>query len=132
MDASIEEVGKVIGADLGGLSDGARRLTKGDLLALMGATTEDEAATVFLATGGLMLPKPRLTENTKGLTIADRASLGRAFGNYQSEVIGRIRTGPGISELKGGGAHAETVIKCCCCPCTCCCAVTVAKPARID
>jgi hypothetical protein len=132
-DASIEEVARELGVtdeELNQLTPGARQLTKGDLLALLGADTEAEAAAVFGATGGTLLPKPKLTPNVEGLTVADRASLGKAFGRLQEQAFPLLRTGPSLDEAVGALAMGD--VKCCCCPCTCCCAAAVAKPARIS
>ncbi len=131
-DASIEEVATELGLtrdDIEKLSPRARQLTKGDLLALMGAATDEQAAEAFLLTGaGTTLPKPRRTAAVEDLTVRDRATLGEAFGGFQDRmaVSLRLRTGRSIDAALEVGD-----INCCCCPCTCCCAVSVAKPARI-
>jgi hypothetical protein len=131
-DASIQEVAAALGVtdeEFAELSPRARRLTKGDLLALIGASTDEQAATAFVVTGGAnTLPSPRRTRMVSELTIRDRATLGEAFGRVQGDLAANLptRTGASIAEAIEIGD-----INCCCCPCTCCCAVSVAKPARI-
>ncbi len=137
-DASAEEVAAALGltdGEIATLSPRARRLTKGDMLGLLGAATDEQAVMAFILTGGAAtLPRPRRTEALDNLTISDRATLGEAFGRFQVELAGnvRMRTGASLDELAIQiQIQCSGSICCCCCPCTCCCAVSVAKPARI-
>ena len=129
-DASIADVAKELGVsdeNYNLLTDRAKGLTKGDVVALLGVRQDQDARTAFaLTVGGQLAPKPLLTERNGELTILDRASLGKAFGSVQESMISTvIRT----NEQE---VTEELAISCCsCCPCTCCCAAAVAKPARI-
>lgn len=131
-DASIKQLADQLGLtaeELDQLSPRARRLTKGDILALMGTSRADDAAKVFIVTKGNLLPKPMVTERVKDLTIADRASLGAAFGRVARDLTPQIETGKGFDTDFDRISVGD--INCCCCPCTCCCAAAVAEPARI-
>jgi hypothetical protein len=128
-DTPIEKVAKELGAgdaEIKKLSARARKLTKGDLIALLGVEKAEQAAVAYaLTAGGNLIPKPSVTRRTGALTIEDRASIGRAFARPQSAAFDRLVT-PG----EGIGPVAD-ISCCCCCPCTCCCAATVMKPARV-
>jgi hypothetical protein len=135
-DVSITEVAGVLQLtkeEVGQLSPRAQQLTKGDMLALLGADTEAEAVTVFVMTGGAaLLPRPKITEAVGELTVTDRASLTAAFGRWQKEALSRVRIGANISDVTTEAIDIGIQIQnCCCCPCTCCCAASVAQPARI-
>ena len=129
-DASIADVAKELGVSdekYSLLSDRCKELTKGDVVALLGVSDDQDARTAFALTiGGQLAPKPVLTDRNGELTILDRASLGKAFGSVQEDMISAtIRTNEQT-------VTDELMISCCsCCPCTCCCAAAVAKPARI-
>jgi hypothetical protein len=139
-NTSINAIGKELGlksADLEKLTPRARKLTKGDVIALLGVETNRDAVVAYAVSGaGQLLPKPRVTPRTAALTVRDRASLGQAFGSVQQNWIAQARRRPTdglIGPLRGSGVGTELTIDiscCCCCPCTCCCAATVTKPAR--
>lgn len=129
-DTPIEKVAKELGAgdaDIKQLSARARKLTKGDLIALLGVKKEEEAVVAYaLTAGGNLIPKPSVTRRTGTLTVEDRASIGRAFARPQEAAFERLVTpGQGIGEV------AIDISCCSCCPCTCCCAATVMQPARV-
>src|SRR3954447_16976978 len=128
-DTSIEKIAKELGAgdaEIKKLSARARKLTKGDLIALLGVEKAEDAAVAYaLTAGGNLIPKPSVTRRTGTLTVEDRASIGRAFARPQKAAFERLVTaGEGI-------APVADISCCCCCPCTCCCAATVMKPARV-
>src|SRR3954469_14031346 len=134
-DTPIEKIAKELGAgdgEIKQLSARARKLTKGDLIALLGVEKAEDAAVAYaLTAGGNLIPKPSVTRRTGTLTVQDRASIGRAFARPQKAAFERLVTpGEGIGKVGGIGPVAD-ISCCCCCPCTCCCAATVMKPARV-
>jgi hypothetical protein len=90
---------------IGNLSPAARKLTKGDLLAL----------------AGIAGPKKTLTD--LNITLQDIQTV--------SDAIQRQNVSARQAALAAGLAGDDISVSCCCCtPCCCCCAVAVIQPIR--
>jgi hypothetical protein len=141
-DTSIVEMAEKLGApagDIGKLTGQAKKLTKGDLLALWGASDTDEAVALWQASQGGSIPSPARVKSRghEDLTLGDVASVQELWNPKRvraalvlrdistvKEVLPETDTGALAPEL----LDAEINIYCCCCPC--CCATAVIEPAR--
>jgi hypothetical protein len=136
-DATIQQVAQVWGVSqkVNQLTPAARRLTKGQMVALLGASSERAAVSAIAV--GWRTPAPASVEKHAQamglrLTVADIQSLQTVFNtraipaSERTEIRGRVAGGP-------AGARAEELpninLYCCCCPC--CCATAVLDPVQL-
>jgi hypothetical protein len=134
-DATIEEVAEVFGVSyrVGELTPPARRLTKGQMLLLLGA---DSTASVvrMIALGTFKRPSAALVEGharLAGLQLSatDVQSVQRVFGS--ARLPANERAAVRSKTLRPQGGRSITTDEggmCCCCPC--CCATAVLNPVR--
>jgi hypothetical protein len=137
-DTSIVEMAEKIGApaaDVGKLTGQAKKLTKGDLLALWGASDTDEAIALWQASQGASIPSPaKLKGRHQDLTLGDIASVQDLWNPRRVRAALVLRDISTVKEVlpetdPGGLVTPEAInIYCCCCPC--CCATAVIEPAR--
>jgi hypothetical protein len=130
-DASIEEVAMVFGVhrQLKELTPAARKLTKGQMVKLLGA--ENELGAVKKATDKRPPAPAAVAKHAKELglklTVEDIQSVQKVFGStmttHEKAFIRKAVTGADATDLKAGWT-----VYVCCCPC--CCATTELEPSR--
>jgi len=136
-DATIEQVAKAFGVTdrMNQLTPAARKLTKGQMLALLGMQSGGEAVR-SIAVGWKRPDATTIQNNARAvglkLTLADIQSVQKVFiarlptGERQaiaaSFVSRQLGTGPVAPGLEIGDIN----IYCCCCPC--CCGNAAAPP----
>jgi hypothetical protein len=130
-DASIEEVAMVFGVHrhITELTPAARKLTKGEMVAILGADNELDAVRVAAASKA---PRPQslVSEAKKAgvdLTAEDIQSVQKVFGtNFTASEKQTIRGVIGDANTQDLMAAEGWTVYVCCCPC--CCATTVLEP----
>ena|SRR2546423_4777122 len=124
-DATIEEVARVFGVEdrIGELTPAARRLTKGEMLAILGTEQTGEAVRLVATRSKPDAPTIELQAQEVGLdlTVQDIQSIESVFGTPSLP--------PNEQEAVRGEEELQNInLYCCCCPC--CCATAVLDPAR--
>jgi hypothetical protein len=128
-DASIEQIAEVFGVSnrVGELTPAARRLTKGQMLALLGTDTSANAVRM-MALGTFKRPSAAVVEEHARiarlqLNANDIQSVQRVFGSARLPASERnaIRSST-LAATDGVSVN----VYCCCCPC--CCATAVLDP----
>lgn len=142
-DTTIVDMAKSIGvadADIDVLSDRAKKLTRGDLLALWGTTDTDAAVNAWLnARQGELMSTPGSASDKAptDISLDDVASIQKLF---DAKTVRPAIAVNDIASLPEALPNAEipglniddlsdefSISKCCCCPC--CCATAVIEPA---
>ena len=143
-DTSIVEMAEKIGApaaDVGKLTGQAKKLTKGDLLAMWGASDTDEAVALWQSSqhgGSIPSPAKLKSRAHESLTLGDIASVQELWNPRRVRAALVLRDLSSVKEVLPEADHAvgglvtpelaSINIYCCCCPC--CCATAVIEPAR--
>lgn len=142
-DTTIVDMAKSLGVPddaINVLSDRAKKLTRGDLLALWGTSDTDAAVNAWLnARQGELMTTPGHASGTAptDISLDDVASIQKLFDPA------RVRPAIAVSDLATlpealpnaeiPGLNVDelsdefSISKCCCCPC--CCATAVIEPA---
>jgi hypothetical protein len=142
-DTTIVDMAKSIGvadADVDVLSDRAKKLTRGDLLALWGTSDTDAAVNAWLnARQGELMSTPGAASDSAptDITLADVASIQKLFDASRVRPAIAVKDIASLPEalpnadVKGINvddlSDEFSISKCCCCPC--CCATAVIEPA---
>ncbi|MBW0009761.1 MAG: hypothetical protein JO063_06545, partial [Pseudonocardiales bacterium] len=116
---TLADLAREIGAtadEISQLSAEARQLTKGQLLALWGATSVSAAIEAYEDSHeGSRLPSPATVATAADvplhLTLQDVSSIQQVF------TPERVQAALGSTGTQGGAAQAATTIACCSCPC---------------
>jgi hypothetical protein len=141
-DTSLVEMAQGMGVDpaeIDALPDRAKKLTKGELLALWGAEDTDGAVTSWeQAREGRLMPAPgeAVSGAPLDLTLEDVATVQALFSRKRVRPVIAIRDIASIRTVlpnaRVGGSFIDPRttgidISCCCCPC--CCATAEMQPA---
>jgi hypothetical protein len=127
VNTTLADLAREIGAtteEINRLSPEVRQLTKGQLLALWGATNASEAIDAYHKSHeGKHLPSPRAVTTTVGaplhLTLQDISSIQHIF------TPERVQAALGSTGTKKGAAEPEASVSCCCCTPCCTSAATL-------
>jgi len=129
-DTPITQLAKVFQVSTAALTPAARKLTKGDLVSLLGAQDDVTAMQLYAQYG--QPPEKESERAARGtgldLTVEDITSIHRVFGS-PVVPIGRLALADqGFQQSMKMRMPDGISIYACCCPC--CCATAVIRPAR--
>lgn len=137
-DATIDQVAEAFGVTdrLNELTPAARRLTKGQMVSILGADNARSAAQLVSANNVPAVDAiVTLASNVLGgllgnsLTVSDIQSIEQVFGGdaFPAEDKAAILRAAGSTREATAAAAADWEVYACCCPC--CCATAVLEPA---
>lgn len=136
-DATIEQVAEAFGVEdrVKDLTPAARRLTKGQMVSMLGVDDAEKASLQFAVGARPNARHVEIIARAEGLELSvhDIQSVERVFGGADAfppearsamlaNVSERLRSPQGLAKTDGGTTNYY-----CCCPC--CCATAVIEPA---
>jgi hypothetical protein len=131
VNTTLVDLAREIGAttdEIDRLSPEVRQLTKGQLLALWGTTSESAAIDAYHKSHqGSQLPSPKTVATTTDvplhLTLQDVSSIQQIF------TPERVQAALGSTGTRSGAAQPDASVSCCCCTPCCTSAATLETPA---